>query len=195
MSGKDKIRAFIAIELPEEARAELGRMIDALRKAVGGGGGKDLKWVNPDNIHLTLKFLGDVAPEMIDEVAGAMDEAASGTGPMSLAIGGVGGFPNLRSPRVVWAGLDAPEELAELHEALEDALAPLGFAPEERAFRPHLTLCRVKAPAAGRSIGPKAEALDPGEKVRFTAGSISLIKSVLTPKGPKYTVLKEVHLE
>ncbi|MFQ5464656.1 MAG: RNA 2',3'-cyclic phosphodiesterase [Thermodesulfobacteriota bacterium] len=195
----EKIRAFVAIELPEQLIEALARVAEDIRKNAGGGGGR-VSWTKPGNIHLTIKFLGDIDPEDLEKVREALSEAASVVPPFRLACRGVGGFPGIRRPRVIWVGLDDCPGLAALRERIEDGLAALGFERDERAFHPHLTLCRVKAPAGARAIGRAAGdagaagAVDGAGPWEFTVESFVLMRSELSPKGARHTVLERIPL-
>ena len=135
------MRCFIAIDLPEDIKAEIGRQQAALRAALAQASARDRKinWTRPGGIHLTLKFLGET--DRVNQVI----EALQGIGPLekfSVEVKGFGFFPDARRPRVLWTGIEAPPVLAELARRAETALEKLGFAPEQRAFTPHLTLAR-----------------------------------------------------
>ncbi len=146
-------------------------------------------------MHLTLKFLGEVDPGRIDAVKEALKAAARGIGPLTITAGGVGGFPSLKSPRVVWVGVADDAGLSRLASNIEDALSGLGFERETRGFHPHLTLCRVKSPADGRAIGDVVASTAPEIREQWQAGSFALYKSVLSPKGAEYTVLGRIDLK
>jgi RNA 2',3'-cyclic 3'-phosphodiesterase len=184
------VRAFIAIELPGDAIAGIRGVQAAVRTH-----GLDIRWVRPENIHLTLKFFGNIPVQDTGRVAGAMTTATPGIAPLLLAIGGLGVFPGIRSPRVLWAGLSGETvRLGELHGRLDAELARIGFKPERRAFKAHLTLGRPR----GR-IDPKrlvSAMADAGgyAPIPFTAFGIDLIQSRLTPTGPIYTRLERVLL-
>lgn len=107
---------------------------------------------------------------------------------------GVGGFPNLKAPRVIWAGVRENPELTRLQKNIDEGLSPLGFEKDDRPFQPHLTLCRIKSMASGRELGRLIGELKPDVTTEFKAASFSLFKSVLSPKGAEYTVLKEIGL-
>lgn len=190
-----KIRAFLAlrmdpcvIELLEEAQ-------DRLRGLLGGGKRK-ISWARPRAIHLTLKFLGDVDAASVEDIAAAAERAASGCPPLELALGPLGGFPKAANPRVVWAGIEENPGLTALQERLEEELKTIGFEPEGRKFRPHLTLCRVKSNPDGRDLGRILKNYR-GEQAgeAFTADKLDLIKSELNPTGARYTILKTVELK
>jgi 2'-5' RNA ligase len=150
-----KIRSFIAISLPADIRRELARIETELRK----GAGAPVKWVETANLHLTLKFLGDIEFENIPAILDAMYKAAGTTGPLNMELNGLGVFPSPRRVRIVWVGLGGEtEKLAALQQRLEISLEPLGFARESRDFQPHLTIGRVReqaGPAEREAIGDR----------------------------------------
>ena len=114
---------------------------------------------------------------------------------MTVTARGVGAFPSLKGPRVVWAGIETSAELTKLQKNIDERLALLGFAPEERAFQPHLTLCRVKVPSEGRELGRAITRMAPEIDESWVAASFALYKSVLSPAGARYTVLKRIDLK
>jgi len=190
----EQIRSFIAIELPDELRLKLGR-IEAQLKS---GGQSGVKWVNPDSVHLTLKFLGNIAVGRTGEIAGAIEEAAGGVSPFSLKVEGLGAFPNLRRVQVVWVGLSGEiDKLGRLQQRLEANLERLGFPPEKRSFTPHLTLARVNnraTPEERQGLG-KHIAETKFEAGAIEVGSISLMKSELTRQGAIYSRISSVKLK
>ena len=183
------IRCFLAIDLPEDLRPGLALVQGELKKTQA-----DVRWVPPGNIHLTLKFFGNVAEAEIPAIISAAREVAATQAPLSLQIRGAGAFPNNRSPRVVWLGLAGDLlPLGQFFSRLEKAFAGLGYPPEGRAFNPHLTLGRVRSPE-GRA--PLSRAL---EKLvvdwpPFVAREIILFQSVLSPRGATYTPLEVIKL-
>jgi 2'-5' RNA ligase len=189
-------RTFIAIELDQELRENLGRLQTRLRDQLSP---RSVRWVRPDGIHLTLKFLGDTPQEKLAEIQAALGQAATEVGPFTFSVGGLGCFPNPRQPRVVWVGLQEPSgELARLQKAVEAYVAPLGFPTEKRAFSPHLTLGRVQRYAShseAREVGEvvTASAIGTIDEMRVTV--VSYIKSDLKPSGAVYTTLFEARLE
>ncbi len=163
--------------------------------------GADVKWVAPDNLHLTLKFLGEVEEAALPGLKTALEAACAGTRTLELSVEGCGAFPRLKAPKVVWLGLGGQiEQLAGLAGAVEAAFEPLGFAPEKRAFKPHLTLGRVRRRRKGQKAppnGPLTRALaglaaDKGP--RFLARHVVLMKSTLTPRGAIYDPLHQISL-
>ncbi|GMR04302.1 MAG: RNA 2',3'-cyclic phosphodiesterase [Thermodesulfobacteriota bacterium] len=155
---------------------------------------KRVSWVNPSNIHLTLKFLGEVDETRIDQIGEALEKAASGIRPFSLSTGKLGGFPNIANPRVLWLGLEGGEEAVELQKKIDETLAGLGFEKEKRAFHPHLTLARIRNPADGRALGALAIKLRHDINIEFTVDSFILFRSKLTPSGAEYSELRRFGL-
>ncbi|MEE8219131.1 MAG: RNA 2',3'-cyclic phosphodiesterase [bacterium] len=188
--GKGTIRAFIAVDVPPPVQEALGELQRAMEEA-----GLKARWIRPQDVHVTLAFLGNVPAEQVPELRAAMEEAAQGAGPMEVRVGGVGAFPNERWPRVIWVGFEEPTGgLAALHKRLEAALVPLGYEPEDRPFRPHLTVARIKVPARAGRVVHALEAHKDVDFGKITIDRIVLYQSTLKPTGPAYTVLEEVAL-
>jgi 2'-5' RNA ligase len=190
----EEVRCFIAIELTEELKRGL-RELQAQLKAASQA---PVKWVEPENIHLTLKFLGNVASGRIEEIAQAMTEAVRGTSPFSLEVRELGVFPNPRRVQIVWVGLGGEvEKLTILKQRIESGLSILGFAPENRRFTPHLTLARLRDRATPQEREKMGQTIAETEFAggSFTVKSVKLMKSQLTPEGPIYTRLSVAALE
>ena len=189
----DQIRSFIAIELPDELKRGLGRLQARLQDRPG------IKWVDPDSIHLTLKFLGDVAASRIGEITDAMEEAAGGVSPFRLKASGLGVFPNPRQTRVAWVGLEGDvESVTGLQQRLEASLARLGFTPETRRFTPHLTLARVRdraSPEERTGFGQAFTGANLDIEYAIKVSAIILIKSQLTRAGAIYSQISSVGLK
>lgn len=189
------LRAFIAIELPAQTRAALERQSARLRQSLGG----DLiRWVPAENIHLTLKFLGDVADTHLIFLKQTISQAAEAHAPFDLQIGGLGCFPNLRAPRVIWVGVHAPAALSSLQKAIEAGAARLGYEKEARAFSPHLTLGRARqnlSPAELPRIRAALSSIQLGETETARVSAVHLFKSELTPNGSIYTKLFSAPLQ
>jgi 2'-5' RNA ligase len=183
MTAERTIRAFLALDPPEEILREVGRIQDRLRKLVHG----DLRWVRPEGIHLTLKFFGDISENAVESISAVAGQAAAEAGPFELAIGGMGVFPDPSRPRVVWLGMNGEvARLVTFQQGLERVLGGIGFPPEERPFRPHLTLGRIKSP---KGLTGLAEVLEKEKTVTagsFTASALSLFQSDLKPRGAVY---------
>lgn len=180
----EKWRAFVAVEMPPEIKAALGELQQRLQAA-----GLKARWVRPENMHLTLKFLGDIDPAAVGEIATALKQAAA-VGPFSLPVAAVGVFPDAGRPRVIWVGLDdAGGRLVGLQQSIDAALAGCGFAREQRPFRGHLTLARFRG-AVGRE--PLQQVLQEFGRVeigRLAVDGLVLFRSILRPAGPLYARL------
>lgn len=182
------IRSFIAIELPDEIRHALAEVQKNLRRDVGG-----IRWVEPGSIHLTLKFLGDIPAEQIQPIAAAAMGVVQDEPPLGLGVSGLGAFPNPRRPRVIWVGIEGDvERLGRLQTRLEEALGPLGFPREERAFRPHLTVGRVKDPRRPPDLTRALADVTVPRCNSFDVREILLYKSDLRPTGAIYTKLQHL---
>ncbi len=182
-------RLFVALDPPEPVRRRLAALGVDLRRTAGRHA-DEVRWVPPENVHLTLQFLGAVPEERVAEVQGAVRAAAASARPLSLGLKGAGGFPNARRPRVVWAGIAGEvAELGALVAELGRRLAPLGFAPEERPFSAHLTLGRARdgrgAPGLAGALAHAAEA----DGTPWRAADVVLFESHLSPKGPRYEAI------
>jgi 2'-5' RNA ligase len=192
----EKIRTFIAIELDEGIKDGLTQLQERLQGQAPRG---SVRWVRPEGIHLTLKFLGDVPADQIGEITRALQKSCQGFAPFSLSCGGLGCFPNLKHPNVVWVGLqEETGALAQLQQAIEENVAPLGYPTEKRKFSPHLTLGRVqKRVGSGdlRRLGELVGASETGTWGQMEVRSVNLVRSDLRPSGAVYTRLAEVGLE
>jgi len=194
-SGTQQIRSFIAIELPEGVRAGL-RKIQADLKSPGHN---FVKWVSPESIHLTLKFLGNISPQKVADISKVIEDASVGVSPFNLTVSGVGAFPNLRRPRVLWVGVDGElDKLVALQQRIDSGLGSLGFAPEARPFTPHLTLARLRegtSPDNLREFGTLIAKKPMTAGYDFVVTSINLMKSMLLPSGAVYSCLTKVELK
>lgn len=187
----ETVRAFIAVDLPPLAKETVAEAQDYFKSL-----DLDAAWVKPGNIHLTLKFLGDIAVPKIAEIKRRVAPAVGGFPRISVSLGKVGVFPNLNRPRVLWIGLeDAAGSLKSLRDMIEHQLQAVGFKPELKKFSPHLTLGRIKST---RGKGRLREAVrDWRVSIRaepVVVSSVKLYKSQLTPGGSIYTVLDEFKL-
>jgi 2'-5' RNA ligase len=190
----EQIRSFIAIELSEEAKEGLAR----LRKELERDENKFVKWVEPGGIHLTLKFLGNIAFKQVTEITKAIEKGAQGISPFHLEISGLGAFPNLKQIRVFWVAISGElDKLSRLQQSIDSALAALRFGKEERPFVPHLTLARIRegaSPLDRRSFGELVDSIIFEDKYDVEVKAISLMRSQLTRAGPIYTCLSLVGL-
>ncbi len=183
------MRTFIAVPLPPECKSMLSQVQENLRAF-----NAEVRWAALDSIHLTLKFLGEMDPALLPELARRLRAASAASRPFHVSVGGLGGFPNLRNPRVLWCGVSGdPESLPGLQQQVEDACRPLGFAPEERAFHPHLTLGRVQGK---RNLQPLLDYIKiaPQPESAFTAAAFNVYRSELRPRGAVYSVLETITL-
>jgi 2'-5' RNA ligase len=194
-SEHKRIRSFIAIELPGEIKSDLSQLGDSLMDARH----PFVKWVDFENIHLTLKFLGNVAVNQITEITEAMGEAIRGVSSFRLEISGLGAFPRMEQPRVIWVGISGEtDKLSELQRRVDSKLVHLGFARENQSFVPHLTLARVRDGASSndrKDLGRLLTSTKFESKGHITVNSINLMKSQLTPDGPIYSRLFTVSLQ
>lgn len=191
----DDIRAFLAIELSDDVKSILRELTERLDRAGIDG----LKPVRPENIHLTVKFFGDVSANRVDSIVGALTLAARAIQPFILRLGSVGAYPNSRNPRVLWVGLDGDVvSLREAHRYIEAALEDINIKPDSRKFSPHLTVARLRDRASPSERRRAAELLlnaayQTGHPV--TVERLSLMRSILRPEGPQYTTLADITLD
>lgn len=182
------MRCFIAIDIDSNNRAALGDLQQRLKSEVDVKK-SDVKWVNPANIHLTLKFLGEIRDEQVVDVCNITKEVAGRHDSFELDVESVGHFGG-RSARVLWVGTGkGRENLLQLQKDLEQQLASAGWPPEKRAYSGHLTLCRIRNPKAGIKLAQAAEQYKDFKVGTMPADSVSVFQSELTPAGPIYTVL------
>ncbi len=181
----ENVRTFIAITLPSEIRSRMAAVEDDLRRT-----GADFKWVEPENLHLTVKFLGGVPADRLTAVGLALRKAAAEIEPFHISLTGVGAFPNLAHPRVIWVGAsEGVQEATALWRRVEDAMFVLGFPPDDRTFTLHLTLGRERSPGRSGLLQQAAEKLGRYEFGRFEVASLTVFRSDLHPTGPIYTPL------
>ena len=202
------IRTFVAVEMSEAVRRRAARLIDLLR-----AGGGDVKWVEPENMHLTLQFLGDVTQADVPAVCQAVERAVAGFSPFEISLLGAGAFPHLGRPSTIWMGVvdavnesgpaprDPPvrgagaKELGAMQRAIQRALKPLGFPPEHRAFHPHLTIGRIRrggaAPPSLVQCLREQQAFDAGST---TIDQVVVFASYLERSGPTYQAMSRIAL-
>jgi 2'-5' RNA ligase len=188
---KPTLRTFVAVEIAEPVRRAAAKMVDQLRSASA-----DVTWVAPHNMHLTVKFLGDVGTEKIPQVCETVARAVAGVEPFDLEIRGLGAFPNAARPRTIWLGLGSGQQaLAALAERIESALEKLGFAREDRAFHGHLTLGRVRRPSP--ALAAVSQLLKDSADAEFghtPIHEVVVFSSQLSPAGPTYEALARANL-
>jgi 2'-5' RNA ligase len=184
------IRTFIAVKLPETVLAA----IDGVQERLASHG-FNVRWVTTGNIHLTLKFLGEVDKDEVDGIAAVLTEAVHGFAPLRLAAAGVGVFPSVKRARVIWVGISGQlPELAALQRSIEDRLAGIGYPHEKRPFSGHLTLGRVKGRIAASRLTSAMVALRDFASETFEVDRVVLFKSDLRPTGAAYTELRQITL-
>ncbi len=186
MPDDKNIRAFLAIDPPEDVLQRIGAFQDLLKRKIQGV----LSWVRPRGMHLTLKFFGDIPPGDAERISTAVEPLAAGTSPIHLEVRKTGVFPDSSRPRVLWVGLEGDvHHLTVLQKSIERALEAEGFPREARPFRPHLTLGRIKTPRGLVGLARSMEEAAEWEAGGFVAPELCLIKSDLTPQGAVYTKL------
>jgi 2'-5' RNA ligase len=184
----ETLRTFIAVELPEEALSFAVNIQDALKSY-----GFNIRWVKPENIHVTLKFLGGIHRDVKGKVEDAMVNAAKECKPMQFSVKGMGVFPGVKRPKVVWCGLNGDvSSLIDLQSELDETLADMGFSKERRPFKSHLTLGRTKGLVSPNKIIDAMKELSSYESTPFHVQTITLFRSDLQPTGAVYTRLKSV---
>ena len=185
------IRAFIAITPPTTLQQTMAEVRQAFQRLA-----LPWRWVTPDQIHLTLRFLGNVPDESVTALLQAMTQAAQGQTAFPLRARALGCFPHPARPRVLWVGLDDPSQaLGRLNERLTVALTPLGFPPEDRPFRPHLTLARVQNVARSSQLLPILQTYQNRDFGEFLVTQVHLVQSQLQRGGALHTILCSVTLQ
>lgn len=181
------IRAFIAIELTAEIQKRLDEISAAFKQQLNG---VPVRWVSAGNIHLTLKFLGDVSVANLKLLTDILKTETAAHRSFEVSVGGAGAFPNNRRPRVIWVGVEAPPDLAVVQSSVETAMARLGYPREDRPFSPHLTLGRVSRNATSDDTRAITKVLE-SSRVGFLGAAcvreICLFRSDLQPSGAVYT--------
>lgn len=189
--AQKKWRVFCAIDLPEEVKARVSEHAALLRQAFPLA---RVSWERPEKMHLTLKFVGEIKVARVEELSGAAGRAAAIVEPFELTIVGAGAFPPRGAARVLWLGVkDESGRLSSLHRSLEDECALAGFGREPRAFEPHLTLARIRAPHGARELG-NAHREATFEPLTFNVSELVLMRSELGPGGSRYTVVSRQRL-
>jgi 2'-5' RNA ligase len=184
------MRVFVAVELPEKIKNQIAVVQSELKKTQA-----QVSWVKPGNIHVTLKFLGEVGEEKMKEVFIAAERGGKGTKKFRMSLKGLGGFPNLNRPRVIWVGTASGEkELCELQGRVETELEKVGFSRDDRKFSAHFTLGRARFPNGLEGLAEKVEKTE-FSSPEFTVEQVVVMQSQLNPAGSIYTPLKKIPLE
>jgi 2'-5' RNA ligase len=186
------MRTFIAIKLPQNIRTGLSNIQDELKQT-----GADVKWVKPDNIHLTLKFLGEIDDSLAEKIKSVISAAAQQTPSFNLSLSQLGAFPKIQFPRVIWIGVNNDQPVIKMAKDLEQELIKIGIPTESRAFNSHITLGRVRSAQNRRALSEKLETLNKpsSSQPEFTVSGITLFKSTLTPQGPIYEAISDSPLK
>ncbi len=188
---KQTVRTFVAVEIGDAVRDRAEKLIEIL-----GRTDVDVKWVEPQNVHITMKFLGEVALKETPRICDAVKKAAAKVEPFEIEIRGAGAFPNPGKPRTIWLGSgEGDERMRALHKAVESALAKLGFRKDARRFNTHLTIGRVRH--GGRDLAELSQLI--GQQADFEAGrtkvtELVIFSSDLGPKGPTYAPIGRARL-
>ncbi len=180
----EKLRLFVAVNLSDECKARLGELLARLKRL-----DSSVKWVPPENLHITLKFLGEVPEGKAEGIKSALEEISRQVAPFEIVIGGLGRFPEKGKARVIWVGVkEGEKELARLAGMVEEAMVKLGFPKERREFVGHITLGRAKAPPSGalmRFLQHPEGVPEERQEVR----EVALMRSLLHPEGARYILL------
>jgi RNA 2',3'-cyclic 3'-phosphodiesterase len=187
----DTLRAFIAFDLPAPLRGRIRRLQEQLQPYR-----LPVRWVRPEAVHLTMKFLGNIRMTDVRPISTLLNAAVEGFGPMPLTAKGLGVFPNLERPRILWIGLwGAVKELRSFYLRLNEDLAALGFPKENRPFKAHLTLGRIKGRIPEKRLAEIMKTFGGFESEPFVADRIVLFQSDLRPSGAVYTELRATDME
>ena len=183
------LRLFIACELSQEIIERI-RGVQAILRQVRGR----VSWVKPEMCHLTLRFLGDRGEEEVEGLHRALLDSVAGLAPFPMTVGGIGAFPSLLNPKVIWLGVKGGEKLADLQRRVEEALSDIGIEKEKRPFHPHVTIGRVRH--SGRK-GAFNEVFERAQRVEAGAATVErivLFSSTLSPSGARYSIVREAGL-
>jgi 2'-5' RNA ligase len=187
--GEEKIRSFIAVPIPEQMRQAIGGMQNTLKKR-----GMVLRWVKPENLHYTIKFLGNISPDIVDPLSEKLKELAAASPRFTMRLGGIGAFPNMRQAKVFWIGLQAGSgELIQLAGQVSRIAGEFPTEADNKRFKPHLTIGRVKGRPSGR--WPIPESFFKDSLGECECERILLMKSTLAPGGSIYEVLSDNPLQ
>ncbi len=188
---KPKLRAFVAIELPEKVQGDIRNLQRAFASHR-----LDIRWVKPVNLHLTIKFLGDIDPSVTHTLGRVLSDTAANHPMFDLLPQGMGIFPNMRRPRILWAGIAGQTSvLRSIWKSVENALVPLGFETEKRAYKGHLTIGRIKTHMDQGRLATALRAQRDFVSEAFSVKRLVLFKSERQPNGPVYTKLWEMPLD
>jgi len=182
-----RIRSFIALNLDDDVKKRIYIISEKFKNLKG------LKLVEYENLHITLKFLGDIDPVQQHEIIKALENACKDINEITIKVNKMGAFPNLRNPRVVWLGIEPNPKINKLHENIENNLCNIGFEKDGKKFHPHITIGRNKTNHNNKLIKKKIVNTEDFE-ILSVITKVSFIKSTLTPKGPVYDIIKDIKL-
>ena len=186
----DTIRAFIAINFNPKIQRSIGRMQDHLRKT-----NCDIKWVRPENIHITLKFLGNVETKQVDAIKRMLANHYRSTKPLKVELAQLGTFPNINRPRILWIGLkDNKQRLSQTAISLQKALTKIGLEGDQKAFSPHITIGRIRSFKNTNLLSESISKYQVPKGLTQVITKIILYKSILTSQGPNYEPLYQAML-
>lgn len=186
----EKIRAFVAVLISDDLKRKIGIVQEDFKITA-----PKVKWVTPDNFHVTMKFLGDIETDQIEQISAKLADAAMSVEPFELELAGVGAFPNNKRPRTVWAGISSGAERLEiLARNIDEQLEELGFPKEDRPFRAHVTIGRVREERDAGKLPQMLHEVDAGKFGSIRVASVALMKSDLRREGPIYTMISEIPL-
>lgn len=181
------LRCFISLELPEELKKNIYGYIEKLKAA-----GADVKWIPPENLHLTLKFLGNTQEELLKDINERLISLAKSHERFSLQVSGAGAFPNIKYPRVIWLGVHDSEEIIKLQHDMDESMAGLGFEKDDKQFTPHLTIGRVKSMRNKDALIKELATLKEVDFGKIGVNNITMMKSELKPGGAEHFKLSEI---
>lgn len=183
------IRAFIAVDLDDPVIETICNVVEILKPRI-----TEIRWLRKENLHLTLKFLGNIAESQVEPIAAALRHPVGLFSPCTISAKGLGVFPDFRRPKILWVGLTG-DGLAQLAAEIESALTPLGFTPENRAFHPHLTIGRWReGRRPAKNLRQEIDSLNDFEFGACAVRQIVLFQSVLKPEGATYSELRTIQL-
>lgn len=177
-------RTFIAMDIPSSNEIK-----ECLKTMSGRLNNEKIKWTDPDNLHLTLKFLGDTKEDLISDISEKLRRISSDLSVFTVLIAGAGVFRNLRDPRIIWLGIQENSILAHMKNLIENNLSPLGFPPEKRGFSPHLTIGRIKFLRDRKNLEELLEIFNNKTIIKFDVTEIIYYESLLKKEGPEYVPL------
>lgn len=189
--GQKPVRTFVAVVLPQDVKQAIGSVESQFRKSA-----PRVRWVSPENLHITLKFLGNVDADRLSDVEAAVREAVKGLKPFRLEFRGAGAFPNQKKPRVIWIGIEGEVSLlSEAAERVDKALVDIGFEAEDRPFRGHVTIGRCRDIRDGAGVSDALRDVGALELGSMNVDRVIVMKSDLRPEGPIYSEIAEIKIE